>query len=341
MRRREFIMRLWRRRRRAGAWPVRGARPAGRDAGDRIPAFRHRRDRMPSASPVSARASARPAWSKGENVAIEFRWADRARSTGCRRWPPIWSSRSVASSPRSPDTSAALAAKAATRDDSDRLRHRRRPGQGGPCGRASTGRAATSPASASFRSELAAKRLGLLRDAVAERRAASACWSIRTMRSAARLRERPAERALRRSASRSEIVHASTEPEMEAAFAEHCEKAGRGAACRAPMRSFSPPRPARCARSATRAARRFTTTATIAEAGGLMSYGPTSCRALSRLAVTSAASSRARSRPTCRSQQSDKIRNRHQPEGRQGTGARNPGKASVHRRRSDRVRPHA
>jgi putative ABC transport system substrate-binding protein len=29
-------------------------------------------------------------YDEGQNLAIEYRWA-RATTTGCRRWPPIWS----------------------------------------------------------------------------------------------------------------------------------------------------------------------------------------------------------------------------------------------------------
>ena len=72
--------------------------------------------------------------------------------------------------------------KGGDRDDSDRLCDRRRSGRGWSWSPASTGRAAMSPASASCRVELGAKRLELLRELVPNSDVDRACSSTRTIR---------------------------------------------------------------------------------------------------------------------------------------------------------------
>ena len=63
-------------RRRGGGVAARGARAAAGDAGDWVPPPRIARHVCGSCCAHSARASRRPAIVEGENVAIEYRWAD-------------------------------------------------------------------------------------------------------------------------------------------------------------------------------------------------------------------------------------------------------------------------
>ena len=85
---------------------------------------------------------------EGQNVAIEYRWAEGDLAIGCRHWP-------LRSSARKVDVIAAIGrhslrsgGEACDFDDPDRLYDRRRSGRGWAWSPVSPGRAVTSPASA-------------------------------------------------------------------------------------------------------------------------------------------------------------------------------------------------
>ena len=67
---------------------ARGARAAAGDAGDRVP-----QPQSPDAFADRLRGFRQglkeSGYVEGENVAIEYRWAEN-QLIGCRRWRPIW-----------------------------------------------------------------------------------------------------------------------------------------------------------------------------------------------------------------------------------------------------------
>ena len=130
--------------RRRGGVAARGARAAAGDAGDRISQRRSRPERRDLRRRVPPGPS-ESATSRASNVAIEYRWAE-VNTIGCRRWRPSWFAVTVAVIVADGDI-APRCGQGGNHDDSDRLRDRRRPGQAPASSPASTGRAATSPAS--------------------------------------------------------------------------------------------------------------------------------------------------------------------------------------------------
>ena len=134
-----------------------------------------------------------------------------------------------------------------------------------------------------------------------------------------------------------QVLNASTNGEIDAAFAT-CARAGPTRSSSAPMRSstaggFS----SSLWRRATRSPRSYALRE-YAEAGGLMSYGPSNLPMhIVRSASMPVASSRARSLPTCRCMQADQVRARHQPQDRQGSRPRRAADAARPRRRGDRM----
>ena len=104
-----------------------------------------------------------------------------------------------------------------------------------------------------------------------------------------------------------EILDASTDREIDAAFATLAQQRA-DALWSSPIAFFDSRRVAtRRAGGAPRGFRRSIRCARYVEAGGLMSYGPNSRTRIARSASMPAASSRARSRPTCRSMQPTKF----------------------------------
>ena len=174
----------------------------------------------------------------------------------------------------------ALAAQGSDHDHSDRLRHRRRPGQARP-------RRQPQPAGRQRHrrqlfslTELAAKRLGLLQRAGARRRASSPCSSTRAIRALRSRRRRTWQAAALAARARTSDPQCQHEREIDARLRSASAQAGVGAL-------FVQSDPFFISRainsSRWRRAMRFrrSIAARFAEAGGLMSYGSNADRRLS------------------------------------------------------------
>ena len=96
-------------------------------------------------------------------MAIEYRWAEN-HTIGCRRWRPIWFA--AGGRDRRERRTCGARGQGGDHDNSDRLRRPATIRSELVWSPASTGRAATSPASVFFAAELAAKRLELLHELV-------------------------------------------------------------------------------------------------------------------------------------------------------------------------------
>ena len=141
MRRREFVSAA---RRRGGGVAARGARAAAGDAGDRVSLagvaceLSTRRRRIPP------RPAAKPATSRAKTSRSSI--AGRKDHTiDCPNWRPIWSA--AGRCDRHAGSTLGARGQGGDPDDSDRVQRRRRPGRSSVSSPASTGRAATSPAS--------------------------------------------------------------------------------------------------------------------------------------------------------------------------------------------------
>ena len=75
-------------RRRGGSMAARGARAAAGDAGGRLSRIPDRPDDPERAARIS-QGPEETGYVEGQNVTIEYRWAEN-RSNGCRRWRPNW-----------------------------------------------------------------------------------------------------------------------------------------------------------------------------------------------------------------------------------------------------------
>ena len=174
LQRREFITLLGGA---AAAWPL-----AARAQQPAMPVIGFLERRSPSACAPSCAAFrqglSEAGYVEGQNVAIEYRWAegqyDRLPAAGGRSGsPPGRRDR------RAGSRTAALAAKAATTTIPIVFAIGERPGQASAWSPASTGRAATSPASVVLSSELGGKAAGTAARAGAQAATDCACWSIR------------------------------------------------------------------------------------------------------------------------------------------------------------------
>ena len=270
MRRREFITLLGG----AAALAARGAGAAAGDAGDRI-----------SQSAV-ARCTAQhlrgipqglneTGYVEGQNVAIEYRWAE-GQSIGCRRWRPTGPP--PGRRDRRDRRHVGVGGQGGDHDDPDRLHVGDDPVRLGLVA-SLTGRAATSRDQ--FSRELEAKRLELLRELVPQAardgvlvNPANATMPRRTLRDWKR----------RLAPSGCNSMFSTPAPNGDRCGLRHAR------ARAAPMRLFVGPIASSTAgasigRLAARHASRRSTLREFAEAGGLMSYGASSPDAYRQVGV--------------------------------------------------------
>ena len=134
------------------------------------------------------------------------------------------------------------------------------------------------------------------------------------------------------------VQNASSDRDIDAAFATMRPTAGRRAHRSPPMRSSTTgPRPTQRAGGAPRSSYDVLWSREFADAGGLMSYGATLPMRIARPASMPAGFSRARSPLDLPVQQPTKVRAGDQPQDRQGARPRHPADAARPRRRGDRM----
>ena len=160
------------------------------------------------------------------------------------------------------------------------------------------------------------------------RRRPSPCSSTRTSRMP-RAERRDVQAAARSLGLRTHVLDASSDARHRGGLCNVRRSVRAGALYRRHRPVFElPPGTARRAGRPPQNSRDLYLTASSPTAGGLMSYGADSPMHIVRPASIPAAFSKARSRPTCRSMQSDQIRAGHQPQDRQGARPRRPATAA-------------
>ena len=206
---------------------------------------------------------------EGQNVAIEYRWAE-----GHYDRLPALAADLVG---RKVDVIATQRHRFGTRgekrdlDDPDRLRRRRRPGRGRASSPVSPGRAATSRASASMLVELMPKRLELLSELVPQAKVIALLVNPNNPNAERMIRD--VQEAARAKGVQLLILKASTESEIDAAFATLVQlHAGALVVGNDPF--FGSRREQLVALASRHAVPAIYQWREFAAAGGLISYGP-------------------------------------------------------------------